>query len=83
MIRGENIANKTPGSSPARGRERIGPGAALINMNSDTTKIKKIADLPMDERQRLLEAAAEHAASDYESDKELVAFTDLDGAVND
>ena len=35
--------------------------------------------LPADERRRLLEAAAERAASDYETDKELIVFTELDG----
>lgn len=48
-------------------------------MNSEITTIKKIADLPMDERRQLLEAAAKRAASDYETDKELIVFTELDG----
>ncbi len=52
-------------------------------MNSDITKIKKIAVLPLDERRKLLEAAAERTAHEYETDKELTAFTELDAAVND
>lgn len=52
-----------------------------MNVNWETTKIKKIARLPVDERQRVLEAAAERAVYDYKTDKELTAFTELDGVV--
>ena len=52
-------------------------------MNSETTTIKKITDLPLEERRRLLEAAAEHAAFDYETDQELTLFTALDGLAHD
>lgn len=44
------------------------------------TKAKKIASLSLDERRKLLEVAAERAAREYETDKELTAFTELDGA---
>ncbi|MEX2165314.1 MAG: hypothetical protein WD823_13875 [Sulfuricaulis sp.] len=54
----------------------------FINMNSETTKIKKIAGMPKDERRRLLDAAAERAASNYDSDKELTTFTELDGVAH-
>jgi hypothetical protein len=52
-------------------------------MNSETTKIKEIARLPVDERQRVLEAAAERAVYHYETDKELTTFTELDGVTDD
>jgi hypothetical protein len=54
-----------------------------MNMNWETTEIKKIAGLPVGERQRVLEAAAERAVYDYETDKELTAFTELDGVADD
>lgn len=66
-----------------RGRERICPRAAFTNMNWKTTKIAEIAALPADERYRLLEAAAKRATHNYETDKELTTFTELDRAVND
>jgi hypothetical protein len=40
-------------------------------MNSETTKTKKIADLPMDERRRLLEAAAVGAVDAFEFGSEV------------
>ena len=49
------------------------------NCNCEKTKIKTIAGLPLEERRRLLEAAAEHAAFDYETDPGLTLFTVLDG----
>jgi len=52
-------------------------------MNSETTTIKKIIDLPLEERRRLLETAAEHAAFYYETDPELTLFTALDGLAHD
>ena len=52
-------------------------------MNCERTKIKTIAGLPVGERQRVLEAAAEHAAFDYETDQELTVFTALDGLAHD
>ncbi len=45
-------------------------------MDSKTTKIKEIAALPLDERRKLLEQAAEHAAREYETNKELTVFSD-------
>lgn len=54
-----------------------------MNMNWETTEIKKIAGLPVGKRQRVLEAAAERAVYDYETDKELTAFTELDGVADD
>lgn len=66
-----------------RDRERIGPGEASSNTNCKRTKIKIIADLLLGEQWRLLEAEAEHATLDYETDKELTVFTELDGVAND
>ncbi len=64
--------------------EELNPGVVSLNgKEEEMTKAKKIAALSLDERRRLLEAAAERAAHEYETDKELTAFTELDGAVND
>ena len=60
----------------ARGRERIYPRAAELNMDIQTTTVKKIAALPINERRKLLEQAAECAAREYETDRELTAFPD-------
>jgi hypothetical protein len=51
-------------------------------MNSETTKIKEIAGLPLDERRKLLEQAAERAAREYETNKELTAFSDHISTLN-
>lgn len=64
--------------------EELCPGVVSIDGKEEKmAKAKKIAALPLDERRKLLEAAAERAAHEYETDKELTAFTELDGAVND
>ena len=64
--------------------EELNPGVVLLNgKEGEMTKTKKIAALSLDERRKLLEAAAERASHEYETDKELTAFTELDGAVND
>jgi len=47
------------------------------------TRAKRIATLPLEERSKLLEIAAECAACEYETDKELTVFTELDGTVNE
>ena len=46
-------------------------------------KAKKFSLLPLDERRKLLEVRGGAAAHEYETDKELTAFTELDVAVND
>lgn len=51
-------------------------------MNSETTKIKEIAALPLGERRKLLKQATEHAVREYETNKELTAFTDHISALN-
>ena len=61
---------------------RIFPGAAELNMDLQTTTIKEIAALPLDERRKLLEQAAEHAAREYETNKELTVLTDRLGALD-
>lgn len=64
--------------------DELYPGVVSLNdKESEMTKAKKIAALSLDERHKLLEAAAEYAALEYETDKELTAFTELDGAVDD
>lgn len=64
--------------------EELSPGIVSIDGKEERmAKAKKIARLPLDERRKLLEAAAERAAHDYETDKELTAFTELDWSVND
>jgi len=64
--------------------EELHPGIVSINNKEQKmSRIKNFAALPLDERRKLLEAAAERAAHEYETDKELTAFTDLDWAVND
>jgi len=64
--------------------EELNPGVVSLNgKEGEMTKAKKIAALSPDERRKLLEAAAERAAHEYETDKELTAFTELDGAVDD
>ncbi|EQD42941.1 hypothetical protein B1A_15712, partial [mine drainage metagenome] len=64
--------------------EELNPGVvSLIGREGEMTKAKKIATLPLDERRKLLKVAAERAAHEYETDKELTAFTELDVAVND
>ena len=64
--------------------EELSPGIVSIEGKEEKmAQAKKIAALPLDERRKLLEAAAERAAREYETDKELTAFTELDGAVND
>ena len=45
-------------------------------MNSETTKIKEIAALPVSERRKLLEQAAEYAVREYETNKELTVFSE-------
>ncbi len=45
-------------------------------MDLQATKIKEIAALPPDERRKLLERAAEHAAREHETNRELTAFSD-------
>ncbi len=45
-------------------------------MDLQATKIKEIAALPLDERRKLLEQAAEYAAREYETNRELTAFSD-------
>ncbi len=45
-------------------------------MDLRTTKIKEIAALPINERRKLLEQAAKCAAREYETNKELTAFSD-------
>jgi len=51
-------------------------------MDLQTTTIKEIAALPLDERRKLLEQAAEHAAREYETNKELTVLTDRLGALD-
>ena len=51
-------------------------------MDSETTKIKKIAALPVNERRKLLEQAAEYAAREYETNKALTAFSDHISTLN-
>ncbi|MEW6354234.1 MAG: XRE family transcriptional regulator [Pseudomonadota bacterium] len=65
--------------------EVLNPGVVSLGGRSQevTSKHKNIAAMPIEERRKLLEAAAERAAHDYGADKELTAFTDLDWAVND
>ncbi len=64
--------------------QELSPGIVSIDGKDERmAKAKKIATLPLDERRKLLEAAAERAAHEYETDKKLTAFTELDGAVND
>lgn len=64
--------------------EELNPGVVSLNgKEGEMTKAKKIAALSLDDRRKLLEAAAERAAHEYETDKELTVFTELDGAVND
>jgi len=63
--------------------EELHPGIVSIDGKEEKmAKAKKIAALSLDERRKLLEAAAERAAHEYETDKELTAFTELDAAVN-
>ena len=52
-------------------------------MNCKRTKINTISDLPLEERRRLRETAAEHAVFYYETDQELTLFTALDGLAHD
>lgn len=64
--------------------EELYPGIVSIDGKDEKmAKVKKFSLLPLDERRKLLEAAAERAAHEYETDKELTAFTELDAAVND
>ena len=64
--------------------EELYPGIISIDGKEEKmTKAIKFAALPLDERRKLLEAAAERAAHEYETDKELTVFTELDEAVND
>lgn len=64
--------------------EELCPGLVSIDAKEEKmAKAKQIAALSLDERRKLLEVAAVSAANVYESDKELTAFTELDGAVND
>jgi len=63
--------------------EELCPGVVSIDGKEEKVgKAKKIAALPLNERRKLLEAAAERAAHEYETDKELTVFTELDGMVN-
>lgn len=64
--------------------EELNPGVvSLDGKEGKMTKAKKVAALSIDERRKLLVAAAERAVREYETDKELTAFTDLDGAIHD
>lgn len=73
-------AGQAGGKDDSRdGGGRIASGTAIEEKMS---KAKKIAALPLDERRKLLEAAAKRAAHEYETDKELTVFTELDGTVN-
>ncbi|MGH6821425.1 MAG: hypothetical protein ACREDU_11265 [Methylocella sp.] len=64
--------------------EELSPGIVSIDGKEEKMpKAKKIAALPLDVRRKLLETAAKRAAHEYETDRELTAFTELDGAVND
>jgi len=64
--------------------EELYPGIISIDGKEEKmAKAIKFAALPLDERRKLLEAAAERAAHEYETDKELTVFTELDEAVND
>ena len=64
--------------------EELYPGIVSIDGKEEKmAKAMKFAALPLDERRKLLEAAAERAAHEYETDKELTVFTELDEAVND
>lgn len=65
-----------------RGRGKIDPGAAELNRAPETTKIKEIAALPVNERRKLLERAAARAAREYETNKELTVFTDHTSTLN-
>lgn len=64
--------------------EELNPGVVSLNgKEGEMTKAKKIAALSLDERRKLLEAAAERAAHEYETDKELTVFAELDESVDD
>lgn len=64
--------------------EELNPGVVSLNgKEGEMTKANKIAALSLNERRKLLEVAAERAAHEYETDKELTAFTELDAAIND
>lgn len=64
--------------------EELCPGAVSLDTNDqEEINAKVIAIMSLEERNRILEAAADRATQDYETDKELTVFTDLDGAIND
>ncbi|MBI3563012.1 MAG: ImmA/IrrE family metallo-endopeptidase [Gammaproteobacteria bacterium] len=64
--------------------EELNPGVVSLNgKEHEMAKARKIAALSLDARYKLLEAAAERAAHEYETNKELTVFTELDGEVND
>jgi hypothetical protein len=51
-------------------------------MDLQTTKVKDIAALPINERRKLLEQAAERAAREYETNRELTVFSDHVSTLN-
>lgn len=64
--------------------EELQAGAmSLSREEQDMPETKKIAARPLEERRKLLEAAAKNALRDYQVDKDLTAFTQLDGAMGD
>jgi hypothetical protein len=80
---GYGWGNRNPGIITGTGPGEDWSGVAFLkNMNSETTKIKEIAGLPLDERRKLLEQAAECAVREYETNKELTAFTDHISTLN-
>ncbi|MGH8603717.1 MAG: helix-turn-helix domain-containing protein [Gammaproteobacteria bacterium] len=64
--------------------EELNPGVvSLDSTEGQKAKVQRIASLPLDERRRLLEEAAQRAAGSYKTDKELTIFTELDRIVDD
>ncbi len=64
--------------------EELNPGVvSLDNTEGQKAKVQRIASLPLDERRRLLEEAAQRAARSYKTDKELTIFTELDRIADD
>ncbi len=64
--------------------EELIPGLVSLNGNEGAmTNAKKVVALPLEDRRKLLEEAAEHAVHEYGTDKELTVFTELDATADD
>ena len=74
--------NRNPGIVTGTGPGENLSGAAERSMDLKAVRIEEIAALPLDELRKLLDQAAEHAAHEYETNKELTVLTDRLGALD-